>query len=454
MRINTHTHYSIKTHEGAKSSYIPPKAKLERLVMSCMLWEDTFYVDGETISNQIVETCKHVTGDFIVELAQKVHSEGKLRHIPLFLIVQALKKKAKCATVIADVCNRPDQMTELLALYWKEGKKPIPAQLKKGLGYAFKRFDEYQLAKYNRPGIIKLRDILRLIHPKPMHRDQEKLWHRLMNDELKTPDTWETNLSAGADKKETFSRLLSERKMGSLAVLRNVRNMYDAGVDKQSVKYALLSNSRKLLPFQFIAAARACPQWEDIIDESLQKMSFEQFPDNANQKTVIFVDVSYSMQDKLSKKGITTRMDAATGLSIILREATQDPEFYSFSNELRLVPSRHGMALGEALVKSQSNSSTNLLGALTQYVHANMGKEQPYRVIVITDEQISPNTSGAYFRTQANRLDVISKFPGAFKYIINVGTYENGIKNGGSWHVINGFSENVIDYIREYESAD
>jgi hypothetical protein len=47
----------------------------------------------------------------------------------------------------------------------------LPAQMRKGLARAFGKFDEYQLAKYDRDGVVKLRDVLRLARPKP-----KELW--------------------------------------------------------------------------------------------------------------------------------------------------------------------------------------------------------------------------------------------------------------------------------------
>ncbi len=44
----------IFTHEGARAACIDPVAQLERSVMSCLLWEDEFYEDGQSIGAQSV----------------------------------------------------------------------------------------------------------------------------------------------------------------------------------------------------------------------------------------------------------------------------------------------------------------------------------------------------------------------------------------------------------------
>ncbi len=429
---------SVFTEEGAKSSHITPFQRLKRLTMACMLWEDNFYVDGKKSAEVIEEVCKECTATQILRVAFDCHSKGLLRHIPLFLIVQAMKKNEKglinTKEVIYQVCNRPDQMTELLALWWKDGKKPLPSQLKKGLARAFTRFDEYQLAKYNRDGAIKLRDILFLCHARPKDRDQADLWKRLVNKQLAIPETWETKLSSGADKKESFQELLFKGKMGKLAILRNLRNMLEAGISKDAVEYPLMKSERPLLPFQFLAAASACPAWEDIIDKAM--VASLQGKNKLKGNTLVLVDVSGSMDYVLSGKSVSKRMDAAAGLAILLREICENAEFWTFSERLVLIPSRRGMALRDAIVNSQSHSSTMLGSALK---HLNTSKNPAVtidRIIVITDEQAADVPP---------RMDIDKC------YVINVGTNQNGIQNNGQWLTINGFSEACIDYIQEIE---
>ena len=89
---------------------------------------------------------------------------------------------------------------------------------------------------------------------------------------LEAPDTWEVALSSGKDKKETWERLLSENKLGGLALLRNLRNMDQAKVSEKAIFAALASMKvERVLPYRFIAAARYAPQWEDKIEPVMLK---------------------------------------------------------------------------------------------------------------------------------------------------------------------------------------
>jgi hypothetical protein len=326
-------------------------------------------------------------------------------------------------------------MTELLSLYWKNGKKPLAAQLKKGLARAFTRFDEYQLAKYNRDAPIKLKDVLFLCHAKPKDEEQGELWKRLIANTMKTPETWEVKLSAGENKKEAFVDLLKEGKMGKLAILRNLRNMHGEGIDKQLVREQLLKKSRPMLPFQFLTAARHVPQWEDIIDESM--LQCMEGKEKLKGITIVLVDISGSMSSLISAKSEVSCMDAACALAILLREVCEAFECFSFSESIAIIPPRRGMALRDAIVKSQHASAT-YLGRALQYLITN---RKPgiviERIIVVTDEQSH---------------DVPPKMDIKHCYILNVSNCKNGIHNHGEWITISGFSEASIDYIREIET--
>lgn len=433
MKVNVANH--SLTYEGGKAVDVNPYERLKRTVMTCMLFEDNFYEDGIKVVDRIVELCSKVSALQICMLALEAATKYHLRHIPLQMIVEALKHKEKntwLSDTIYSVIVRPDMLCDLVALYWKNGKKPLANQLKKGLAKAFTKFDEYQLSKYNRDNPIKLRDVLFLCHAKPLNDEQEKLWKRLINKELKNADTWETRLSAGKDKKESFTELLQSKKMGKLAILRNLRNMHKQGVDKKLVADELIHNMKEMLPFQYIAAARECPAWEDIIDPAMiLSCTMKQ---KLNGKTIVCVDVSGSMDEPISAKSKMMRMDAACAMAILLRECCDEVMIYSFSNEMSLIPPRRGISLRDSIVSSQPHGGTYLGAVLEKIISSKIEYD---RLIIITDEQTN---------------DTIPRMPKGKNYILNIGGYQNGIGNSNQWTTITGFSEASIDFIMELEN--
>jgi len=426
-----------RTHEGAPAKQISPELQLRRSVLACMLWEDQFYEDGVAIAGRIRELVPKVPPEKVAALAVEAREKMKLRHAPL-LLVREMARLATHRHLVAEtltrVIQRADELTEFVAIYWSEGKQPLSAQVKKGLAAAFTRFDEYALAKYNRATPVKLRDVLFLSHAKPVDAAQAELWKRLVEGELATPDTWEVALSSGADKREAWERLLSENKLGALALLRNLRNMAEAKVSEQAIRDGLARmKTVRVLPFRFIAAARYAPQWEPELEKSM----FRAFEGQSKLpgKTVLLVDVSGSMDVQLSRRSEMRRNDAAYGLAVLLREIAENVSIYTFSDRLVRVPSRQGFALRDALNASQPHNGTYLGQALK-------GIDEKYdRLIVITDEQSHDPVPN----------------PKARGYMLNVASYQNGVGYGGGmhgfWVHIDGWSESTVEYIRAAEPA-
>jgi 60 kDa SS-A/Ro ribonucleoprotein len=406
--------------------------------MATMLWEDTFYEDGVEISERIGNLVKQVPAKAASDLAIELRSKGKLRHVPLRVVREMARTpehKALVASTLAAIIQRPDELTEFLAIYWKDKKQPLSAQVKKGLAQAFTKFDEYALSKYNRDHAIKLRDVLFLCHAKPVDKKQEKLWKKLVAGELATADTWEARLSAtaGEGKQQAWTDLLKEGKLGALALLRNLRNMKQQGVDEGLVRKALKEiNVERVLPFRFITAAKYAPNLEPELEEAMFKCL--DFKGKIKGKTRLYVDVSGSMDAPISAKSELHRIDAASALAILAREMFADVEIYTFSNSTVQVPTRRGFALRDAVVKSQGHGGTDLGGAVN---HANsLGYD---RLIIFTDEQ--------------SASPVPAPLAGKKAYMINVSGEKNGV-GYKTWTHIDGFSEATLDYVVEKEKLD
>jgi 60 kDa SS-A/Ro ribonucleoprotein len=422
----------LRTHEGGPARAIAAEQQLRRSVSACLLWESQFYEDGVEIGGRIQELVPKVAAERVAALAVEAREQMKLRHAPLLLVRQMARhethRKLVSAT-LARVIQRADELAEFVAIYWAGGKLPLSAQVKKGLAAAFRKFDEYQLAKYDRSQPIRLRDVLFLCHAKPLDEAQAELWKKLVEGRLATPDTWEVALSAGKgeDKRESWERLLNERRLGSLALLRNLRNFKQAGVAEELVLEAIgRMKTGRVLPFRFIAAARHAPQWEEALERAMLA-SVSEAP-KLPGRTVLLVDVSGSMTAPLSRRSEMLRTDAAYGLAILLREIGEKVSVYSFSNKLVQVPARRGFALRDALDASQAHDGTYLGAALNHL------EEKYDRLIVITDEQAHDQVPG----------------PGGNGYLVNVASYKNGV-GYGAWTHVDGWSEAVIEYIRELE---
>ncbi|MDX2309304.1 MAG: TROVE domain-containing protein [Hyphomicrobium sp.] len=422
-----------KTHEGAPAaSGLTAEQKLRRAVLSCLLWEDEFYEDGETISARLEVLASEVDPEIVARIAIEARSKMNLRHAPLLLLTVLARTGASREKLVADtvteVIQRADELAELLAIYWRNGKRPLSAQLKKGLARAFQKFDAYQLAKYDRPGPVRLRDVLFLVHAKPKAEAQAATWRKLADKELDSPDTWEVALSAGKDKRETFERLIRDGKLGYLALLRNLRNMVDAKCSEKLVRKAILDRkgADRVLPFRFVAAARAAPVFDRELDRALIAAIEDQ--KKLKGRTIVLVDVSGSMEAPLSRRSDMKRIDAAAALGAVING---DVRVFTFSDDVKEVPARKGLAGIDAIVGSQVHNGTYLGKAVA---HVNAIKHD--RLIVITDEQSA---------------DAVPDPVAGKAYMINVASNRNGV-GYGKWVHFDGFSEQVLSYIGVYEA--
>lgn len=430
------------THEGGAAVQLDALGQLKRTVLSCLLWEDSFYEDGKSVADRIRELVPQCNPQDVAALAIQARDEMHLRHVPLLLARELSRYPTRfsVAKLLKRVIKRADELAEFLSIYWDKrtpgkrrgaGQFPVAKQVKKGLAWALEKFDEYQLRKYRGEGKqVSLADVICITRPKPKDQAQADLWKRVLDGKLYPARTHEERLSAGEDPKEVFESMLRENKLGHMALLRNLRKMSEVGVSETLVIGRLLAGAEKskALPFRYVAAARAVPRWVQQIDAAMQR-SLANLP-KLPGSTVVLVDVSGSMDSRISGKSDLSRIDAAAALAVLLVGVCETVRVFTFSDRLVEVPAHRGLALVDGVIRSQPHGGTHLGSALE-----GLKKKAPAdRIVVFTDEQ-SRDAVGS---------------PGGKGYMINVATAEHGV-GFGPWVRINGFSEAIVRYISELE---
>lgn len=462
MKLNKQAVYNGPlTHKGVMTERTSAEHQLERTIMTCMLWEKNFYEDGVDVVDRIKTLVPQIDTITVSTLALRARNDMNLRHVPLLVAREMARDpihRKSVEKLLPEIIQRPDEITEFMAIYWKDGKEPIAKSVKKGLAAAFNKFSEYAFSKYNRDSLIRLRDVLFMVHAKPAdatakftntHRlaksrteplsDGELLFQKIVDNNLEIANTWETRLSAGEDKAETFRDLMANKKLGALAFLRNLRNMRESGItDGELRDYLKDLPVERVLPFRFIAAAKYAPHLEDVLEDSMFKCL--EGKEHLEGEIYMMVDVSDSMNDLISEKSELTRMDAACGVAMMIQQISDKLKVYSFSNDLKEVPSRRGFALKDAIKQSQEHNSTQLAKAV-RVLNESLSKDDENRkMIIITDEQYD----GVY----GGGLSGSKDFAAFDKvYVVNVAPYRYGV--GLQKHVttINGWSDAVVDYI-------
>lgn len=307
-RFNLKVDNTTQNLAGGKAFMLVPKMELFFSCATTFL-EDKFYQKGDQRIDRIKELCDKVDYPFISKLAVYCRKKLHLRSIS-HLLVSILAKKHSAMQTIEALAERPDDLTEILALIGR----PIPKSVKRGIRHALYKFNRYQLAKYKMEDKkIKLVDVFNLVHPKPQFatEEQKNAWKDLMTGKLKCEDTWESKLSAGQNKKEVWHNLLDEHKLGYMALLRNLRNIEECG-DEELIKMAcqrLIDEEAiiksKQLPFRFFTASQQVSNQKVLqaVNKAFE-ISLKNVPEFEG-KTLIAVDGSGSMKgDPLQKAAI------------------------------------------------------------------------------------------------------------------------------------------------------
>lgn len=429
---------------------------LRRVVLANLLWEDVAYIDGVSVSEEIRRLIPLCTGKEVFDIALETRREQKLRHTPLFLAVEMCRyeeHKKYVSQLLPMIITRADMLCDFLALYWKmngDKKKTICHQAMAGLAAAFHNFDEYQFAKYDRDNEVKLRDVMFLCHPKPTNDEEALLFKKIAERTLTVPDTWEVALSAGEDKKATWSRLIQEHRLGGLAMLRNIANMRKAAVDKTVIDKGLESlKSSMLLPLDFLKARNMNLEFEREIEDAMLS-AYAKTP-KLKGRTLFIVDVSGSMCAGLSSHSDFNRLQCAEAMAMLAANQCERYELVcTAGNDAtrccaseRIPYPKKGFG-----IISQINDCYDRLGhggiftrQCLEWCKENVGTDFD-RVIVFSDSQ------------DCDFPDKRTPAPfGHYNYICDVSCEKHGVAYKGTWTAeISGFSEKFLSFISATEA--
>lgn len=438
---------------AAKQSNV---ALLRRAVLANLLWEDVAYMDGEKVANEIKRLIPLCPAVDVYNIAVEARTMQKLRHTPLFIAVEMCKypeHKMFVQDLLPQTITRADMLTDFLAIYWKDGKKPIANQAKKGLAKAFHNFNEYKFAKYDRDAAIKLRDVMFLCRPKPNNQYETELFNKIANRTLTPPETWEVMLSRGEDKRETWTKLITEKKIGGLAMLRNIANMQKSSVDKKVIKEGLKNlKSSMLLPLDFWKAARMNPAFDRDIEDSMIE-AYKNLP-KLPGKTLFIVDVSGSMGSLTSGNSVFNRMDQACAMAILAANQCEDFELVATAGNAysRVQASewiqypKKGFDLATQIMNTRSHIGGG--GIFTrqclEWCREKFKDQKFDRIIIFSDSQDCDYADKR-----------IPKPFGKHNYIVDVSAHTKGVNYKGVWTAeISGWSESFITFIAALEGLE
>jgi 60 kDa SS-A/Ro ribonucleoprotein len=478
-------------YECEKAFVLTPQLELYTAVATAGL-SDQFYEKASDKLERLRKLIAKNDAEFVARLAVYAREQMYLRSTPLVLAVALAKVKSGNSVVskmVNRVVQRADEITELLAYYAianerKDVKKlnKLSKQLQKGLAAAFNKFDEYQFAKYNRNASVKLKDALFLVHPKAKDEAQQALFNKIVKDELNAPYTWEVELSQlGQQKFETaeqktmafrskWEELIASRKLGYMAMLRNLRNILEADVSKESLEKvcAYLADQKavqnsKQLPFRFLSAYRELKAVKngrvgkvlDALEKAVVHTAANIAGYDEDTRVVIAADVSGSMQKAISPRSKVQNYDIGLMLAMLLRSRCQDVITGIFGDRWKVinVPSVNVLANVDEFHRREGEVGYSTNGYL---VIKDLLKRQAIvdKVMVFTDCQLW-NSSNSVESIRELWKDYKRMAPAAKLYLFDLAGYGNVPLNveRNDVYLIAGWSDKIFNVLKALDEG-
>lgn len=482
----------VRNHEGAPAYRLSPQMSLYSAVVTSSL-SGSFYEKSEGRLERIRELVSQNEPLFVAQLAVYARTKMNLRSIPLVLAVELAKIHKGddlLCRMVSQIVQRADEITELLAYYQVANERSdfkklnrLSKQLQAGLQEAFNRFDEYQFAKYNRSTAVSLRDALFLVHPKAKNAGQQLLFNKIVENTLETPYTWETELSAlgqvkyaNSDERALAFRtkweeLIDSRKIGYMALMRNLRNIMEAGVSSEHISKVCASLSSaeavrksKQLPFRFLSAYREISRTGspyasrimNALEEAIVTSAENIAGFDKNTNVLLACDVSGSMQTPVSEKSKILLYDIGLLLAMLLNSRCENVISGIFGDSWKVVnmPSKGVLSNVDAFYRREGEVgySTNGYLVIEYLLEKNIRMD---KVMMFTDMQLWNNRNDTEIRTLWAQYK--DRYPAAKLYLFDLaghGAAPLNVMGEQYVNLIAGWSDKIFDVLSGLERGE
>jgi hypothetical protein len=500
----TSTGRVLRTYEGGRGRERDKRSELFLLAVAHFVSQQTFYetgTDRDTRFAQLVRELAVTDPEWTAGLLGWLRGEGNLRTASIVGAAEYVSARLEAGAtdgpanrqVVDSVLQRPDEPGELLAYWTATYGRNVPKPVKRGIADAVRRlYSGKALLKYDTASKgYRFGDILNLVHAAP---DAGKPWQgelfryaldRRHNPDTAVPPASSTVLTAhrelmalpvedrravvtsegGAERlaaagmtwealagwlqgpmdKEAWEAVIPS--MGTMALVRNLRNFDQAGVcDEVAAQVAArisdpaeVARSRQF-PFRYLAAYQHAPslRWSYPLEQALGH-SLANVPALPG-RTLVLVDRSGSMWARLSDRSELNRADAAAifGTALALRAKNADlVEFGSTSAPVRF---RRGESVLKVLGRFGDLGGTDTTEAVRRHY------KKHDRVLIVTDEQY------AYSRHGDPTDQVPAHVP---VYTWNLAGYRagHGPSGKGNRHTFGGLSDAAFRMVPLLEAA-
>jgi 60 kDa SS-A/Ro ribonucleoprotein len=367
------------------------------LLLTTTLLKIDFYRSANATADRLKTLVKEIGPEYAAKAAIFARQEFGIRsatHLVAGELSHQIKSQAWASNFYTRVCHRPDDALEILAYVWGNFNKHIPSRVKRGLGAYLRGLNEYTLGKYRSDiSSFKMVDVVNLIRPK--HSDPIG---KLVRDRLPVPVTWEIELTragkSGGEVSEAavWAKLLKERKLGYMALLRNIRNIIQADRNLVDLLHAALTNREAIkkalvFPYRFEVALKTVKNdlgafnaesrsILEALDEAVE-YSLDNVPVFPEGKTLVAIDESGSMQ--------VNKIETLAGLFGISLARANNGDLISFDTTYRTHAYRRGVTVLATLegIRWRGGGTD-----FHQIFHYALGSGVAYdRIIILSDMQ-------------------------------------------------------------------
>jgi hypothetical protein len=285
------------------------------------------------------------------------------------------------------------------------------------------------------------------------------MWKRLLNGELETPYTWETELSTKGNNAVVWEKLIDSGKVGYMALLRNLRNILTVNPRNAGKVLAIIENPEmvkrsKQLPFRFLSAykeleniggSRVFDALENAVEASIENMP------KLDGTTVIAVDTSGSMSSAISAKSNVHCYEIAMMLGLIANKICENSIFYTFDTSIKKHPiSNRSGILYTTINSSHCGGGTRMQLPFEKMIADNIKAD---RIIVLSDNECNGGWSSSPVQTLA---DAYRRKTGndIWVHAIDLQGYGTQQFHGKKTNIIAGWSEKVFSFIKLAEQGE
>lgn len=362
-------------------------------------------------------------------------------------------------------CHRPDDVAEIFGAIDMMGQKRSHATVR-GCGDYLAKLNEYQLGKYKMLGKeYNMYDLINITHAKSSSVDG------FMKGEIESPDTWEVKISTAkteAERAEEWIRLVKEDKLGYLALLRNLNNILNAmsitGIDgllliedKIVSKLTDEASIKKSLvfPYQIYCAYKNMKAHPFMIDNALDKAfriacgNMEKF----EGKSVIMLDISGSMEDRISSRSNITIKEVGACYAAALY-ISQDCDFVKFGTDAKSC-SYNKIDNVFNIISNMCEEDNCGYGTYIGAAFAELDKHYD-RIFIVSDMQImSPRR---YYSQRedgpASYNDYCKEYGDAKCYSFDLGNYKTQCANPNNRnvHLVTALNDDVFKFLHLLEN--